>query len=161
MAVPDDQSASSSRFEVLRAQAEDMRVQSRVTVQRAHATWEQVCAEWRQVEARWRSTEHVRERWLSHAAQHEERLDSASARLQARLTGMRVIEQAKGILMAEYGFTADQASDELRRAALRCQMGVPELAATIVVRMAEVKQRKPESGRPGHRRQIRNSSASS
>src|SRR5262249_51840368 len=122
MAVPDDQSASSSRLDVLRAQAEDVREQSRVTVERALATWEQVSAGWQQVEARWRSTEHVRERWLSHATQHEERLASASARLQTRLTGMRVIEQAKGILMAEYGFTADQASDELRRASLRCQM---------------------------------------
>ena len=158
--MADAQSASSSRFEDLRAQAEDVREQSRAAVRRAHATWEQVSAEWQQVEARWRGTEHVRERWLSYAAQHEERQDSAYARIQARLTSTRVIEQAKGILMAEYGFTAEQASDELRRASLRCQMGVQDLAAAIVVRMAEAEQPKPERGLQGRRRQIRESPAS-
>jgi len=159
MAVPDDQSAGSSRFEVLRAQAESVREQSRATVRRAHATWEKVSAEWQQVEARWRGTEQLRERWLSHAAKHEERQFCAYARMQERLTSTRVIEQAKGILMAEYGFTADQASDELRRASLRCQMRVPDLAAAIVIRTAEMDQPKPERGLPGERRQIRDSPA--
>jgi hypothetical protein len=116
------------------------------------ATWAKVSAEWEQVEARWLRAEHVRERWLSHAAQHEERQYSSSAVMQARLTSMPVIEQAKGILMAECGFTADQASDALRRASLSYQMRVQDLAATIVARtaaadMAAMDQRKPKLGR--------------
>ena len=98
----------------------------------------------------WRQAYRTDQEWLRY---------SEYARLRARLASLPVIEQAKGILMAEYGFTADQASDELRRASLRCQMGVPELAATIVVRMAEMEQPKPERGPPGRRR--RNSPASS
>jgi len=156
--MPDDGSASSSRFELLRAQAESARKQSQATVRRAQAAWEKVSAEWQQVEARWRRTEQVRARWLSHAAQNEERQYAAHARMQARLTDSQVIEQAKGILMAECGFTADQAFDALRRAALSSQMRVPDVAATIVVRTAEMEQPKPDRSLPGHRRQSRNSS---
>jgi len=44
---------------------------------------------------------------------------SAYARLQERLASMPVIEQAKGILMAQYGWPEDQAFDALRRASQR------------------------------------------
>jgi len=53
---------------------------------------------------------------------------------------MPVIEQAKGIIMAECGYTADQAYDALRRASLRSQMPMHDLAATIVARTAGSKQ---------------------
>jgi len=149
MATSGDPMATSNRLEVLCAQADAARKQSQATVQRAHAAWARVSAEWQQVEARWRRAEDVRERWLSHAAQHEQRRYSAYARMQARLTNMPVIEQAKGILMAECGLTADQASDALRRAALRSQMRVLDLAATIVARTAGIEHPEPQRGRAG------------
>jgi hypothetical protein len=63
--------------------------------------------------------------------------DSAYARLQARMESMPVIEQAKGIMMAECGWTAEQAFDALRQASQRENVKVRELAARIVARTAE------------------------
>jgi hypothetical protein len=58
--------------------------------------------------------------------------DSATARLQARLETMPVIEQAKGILMDQEGCTAEQAFDLLRKASQSSNVPVRELAARIV-----------------------------
>lgn len=60
--------------------------------------------------------------------------DSAFARMQARLDTMAVIEQAKGILMAQNGCDADAAFGMLRRASQRSNIRVSELAAEIVQR---------------------------
>src|SRR5438105_8986445 len=49
----------------------------------------------------------------------EPRTVPLSARLQAQLASLPVIEQAKGVLMARTGCDADQAFDLLRRAAQR------------------------------------------
>jgi hypothetical protein len=59
---------------------------------------------------------------------------SASARLQARLASMPVIEQAKGILMAQYGWREDQAFEALRRVSQRENIKLRDLAACIVAR---------------------------
>ena len=59
---------------------------------------------------------------------------SAYARLQARLASMPVIEQAKGILMARYGWREDQAFEALRRVSQRENIKVRDLAACIVAR---------------------------
>ena len=61
---------------------------------------------------------------------------SAYARLQARLASMPVIEQAKGVLMAQCGWTADEAFDALRRASQRSNIRVRNLAAMIVASTA-------------------------
>jgi hypothetical protein len=57
---------------------------------------------------------------------------SLFARLQARLASMPVIEQAKGVLIAERGCEADEAFDLLRRASQRSNVPVRELAERIV-----------------------------
>ncbi|MBV9092793.1 MAG: ANTAR domain-containing protein [Streptosporangiaceae bacterium] len=62
--------------------------------------------------------------------------DSAFARLQARLDSMPVIEQAKGILMAEHRCGPDEAFDLLRRASQRANVKVSVLAAQIVEQIA-------------------------
>jgi hypothetical protein len=62
--------------------------------------------------------------------------DSAFARLQARLETMPVIEQAKGILMAQYRCPPDEAFDLLRRASQSANVKVSELAAQIVEQIA-------------------------
>lgn len=56
----------------------------------------------------------------------------AYARLQARLASLPVIEQAKGIIMAQYGWPEDQAFDALRRASQRENIKVRDLAARVV-----------------------------
>lgn len=53
-------------------------------------------------------------------------------RLLARLETMPVIEQAKGILMAQQGCGADEAFDLLRRASQRSNVPVRQLAKLIV-----------------------------
>jgi hypothetical protein len=59
---------------------------------------------------------------------------SAYARLEARLETMPVIEQAKGIVMAQTGCTAEQAFGMLRRASQRSNIKVRDLADDIVGR---------------------------
>lgn len=61
---------------------------------------------------------------------------SAFARLQAQLDSMPVIEQAKGILMAQQQCGPDEAFDLLRRASQRANVRVSVLAAQIVERVA-------------------------
>jgi len=59
---------------------------------------------------------------------------SAYARLEARLASMPVIEQAKGILMAQYGWPEDLAFQTLRRVSQRENIKVRDLAACVVAR---------------------------
>ena len=61
---------------------------------------------------------------------------SAYARLLARMETMPVIEQAKGVLMAQFGYDEDEAFDMLRRASQRSHIPVRDLAGQIVARTA-------------------------
>jgi AmiR/NasT family two-component response regulator len=72
--------------------------------------------------------------------------DSAYARLQAQLDTMPVIEQAKGILMAQYRCRPEEAFDLLRRASQRANVKVSVLAAQIVEQIASPERR--SAGRP-------------
>jgi multidrug efflux pump subunit AcrA (membrane-fusion protein) len=65
-------------------------------------------------------------------------LRSAYARLQARLDTMPVIEQAKGIIMAQSHCGDAEAFDMLRRASQRSNVPVRDLAAQIVANTAGV-----------------------
>jgi AmiR/NasT family two-component response regulator len=60
--------------------------------------------------------------------------DSAFARLYVRVATMPVIEQAKGILMAQHGGDPDEAFDLLRRASQRSNVPLRVLAEQIVDR---------------------------
>lgn len=70
--------------------------------------------------------------------------NSAFARLQARLDTMPVIEQAKGVLMAQHRCGPDEAFDLLRRASQRANIKVSVLAAQIVEQVAAPE---PQPGR--------------
>jgi ANTAR domain len=61
-------------------------------------------------------------------------MNSALARLQARLETMPVIEQAKGVIMEQEGCTAEQAFDLLRKASQSSNVPIRELAVLIVTR---------------------------
>jgi hypothetical protein len=62
---------------------------------------------------------------------------SPYARLAAQVASRPVIEQAKGILMAQAGCTDQQAFTLLRRASQRANVPVRELAERIVARAAQ------------------------
>ena len=79
-------------------------------------------------------------------SQREQLHESAYARLLAKLETMPVIEQAKGILIAQTGCTPEEAFDMLRRASQRSNVRVSELAAGIVDRAVT-------RGRPGGERE--------
>jgi hypothetical protein len=67
--------------------------------------------------------------------------DSAYARLQAKLDSMPVIEQAKGVLMAQYRCPPEEAFDLLRRASQNANIKVSVLAAQIVEQVASAEPR--------------------
>jgi len=62
--------------------------------------------------------------------------DSAFARLQAKMGSMPVIEQAKGIVMAQQGCGAEEAFELLRQASQRTNVKVYVLAEQIIKAVA-------------------------
>jgi ANTAR domain len=99
---------------------------------RAQALWEQsralrLLSE--QARARARAT---REQILAGRSQREILHDSAFARLVAKQETMLVIEQAKGIIMAQQRCGPEEAFDLLRQASQRTNIKVHVLAARIV-----------------------------
>jgi len=95
-----------------------------------------------QVKARLRAT---LEQSMKGRSQREVLHDSAFARLQARLETMPVIEQAKGIVMAQNRCGPDEAFDLLRRASQRANVKISVLAAHLVEQIAS-----PESAGNAH-----------
>ena len=124
-----------ARLHELYEQAAAARNQSRALVAR-HRVIRQSNAEILQdLRAAQERAEQIRELWL--AARTGRLHYSAHARLQARLESMPVIEQAKGIIMAQCGWPEDQALDALRRASQRQNVKLRELAAQIVAQTAQ------------------------
>lgn len=77
-----------------------------------------------------------RERGRMSRSHSEASFESAYVRLLARFESQPVIEQAKGILMAQGHCSADAAFEILRRASQRENVPVREIAARIVKRAA-------------------------
>jgi hypothetical protein len=88
----------------------------------------------------------TRERLSAGRAEREVLHQSAFARLAARLDSQPVIEQAKGILIAQVGCTPDEAFTMLRAASQRTNVRIRELARDIVERTAS---RNHSDGKPG------------
>jgi hypothetical protein len=80
--------------------------------------------------------ETIRQRISAGRSRREVLYHSAYARLEARLETMPVIEQAKGILMAQTGCGAEQAFEMLRRASQQSNVKVRDLAGAIIYRAA-------------------------
>ena len=75
--------------------------------------------------------------WIETGRPQQEVLrESAFARMQARLDSLPVIEQAKGIVMAQQRCGPEEAFDLLRRASQRANVKLHVLAAQIVDRVA-------------------------
>jgi AmiR/NasT family two-component response regulator len=85
---------------------------------------------WQDAQAAWALAQDIQAR-QEKAAKGSAR-ESRTARLEARLASMLVVEQAKGVLIAQQGCDADQAFELLCRAAHRSSLPVRELAEQIV-----------------------------
>ena len=96
-----------------------------------------------------RASEQARRQRRSSPAGQDLIQQSEYARLLARLETMPVIEQAKGIIMAQSHCGHAQAFDLLRRASQRSNVPVRELAAQIVAKAAQIP---PEPARQPSRR---------
>jgi hypothetical protein len=118
----------------LYAQAEAARLQSRRLVRQLRATQRKADENWQHIQASWGQTQHIRALRLAARTDPDWLRHWAYARMQARLASMPVIEQAKGIIMAQCGWSEDQAFDALRRASQRENIKVRDLAAKIVAR---------------------------
>jgi hypothetical protein len=112
-----------SRVRAELARAQDLHAQAQVTLARAHA----LASDRRRIVGSLRQP----------VALSRELLEwSPYARLAAQVASRPVIEQAKGILMAQAGCTDQQAFNLLRRASQRANVPVRDLAAQIVARAA-------------------------
>ena len=84
------------------------------------------------------------------AAQRDSALVAAQAeiaQLRVALTTRGVIDQAKGILMAQTGCTADAAFEMLRDASMRDNRKLNEVAARIVASVVDEDRGRPSPGR--------------
>ena len=91
---------------------------------------------WQDAQSAWARAQAIQARQdeAVNASARESRTVSRSARLEALLASLPVIEQAKGVLMARQGCDADQALDLLCRAAQRSNTPVREVAEQIVTK---------------------------
>jgi len=118
------------RLDNLYAAARIARSQAQQSVRRSERVLRECQSARREHQQTCAQVERLRELWLS--GQRDRLRYSPYARLQARLASMPVIEQAKGILMAQCGCSAEQAFDALRHVSQRENIRVRDLAARIV-----------------------------
>jgi len=119
-----------SRFEELYVSAREARRRAHFMVQWAEATLQEARATWQMYQQAEATAERLCELWLSE--RRESMRYSVYARLQARLATMPVIEQAKGVIMARFGWSEEEAIDALRKASQRSNIRVRDLAAAVV-----------------------------
>ena len=121
-AIPGHLETGRPQWEILREALEAAKAEHRAQAHRFEAAKAQL-----QATAEWIETGRP---------QREVLRDSAVARMRARLESLPVIEQAKGILMAQQQCGAEEAFDLLRRASQRANVKVNVLAAQIVANIA-------------------------
>jgi AmiR/NasT family two-component response regulator len=109
----------------------------------AHQHAEQILEQLAETQARLRDTRKLlREGRDRRAVLH----DSAYARLAARLDTLPVVEQAKGILVAQTGCTPDEAFELLRSASQRSNVKLRDVARKIVEGAAADGSHRPRPG---------------
>ena len=118
----------------LYAQARAARKQSRRLVGELRESRRKLAENLQLIQRAWGEAARLQARRQAFHTDQDRRRYSAYARLQARLASMPVIEQAKGILMAEYGWPEDRAFAALRQVSQRENVKVRDLAAGIVGR---------------------------
>src|SRR5262245_43979989 len=98
----------------LYAQAEAARKQSQALAERLQAAQRKASENWQLICATWNRAEEARARWLADHSAPDRLRYSTNAPLQARVASVPVTEQAKGIMMAQHGWSEEQAFDALR-----------------------------------------------
>ena len=126
-----------SRWQQLCVRAEATRGQSRALAVRHWAAQRRAAELLQAAKAARDRAQQVHELWLATRSGANPLRYSAYARLQARLASMPAIEQAKGIIMAQFGWPEDQAFDALRRVSQQENIKVRDLAAKIVATAAQ------------------------
>jgi len=132
--MPAGKASTDGQLHDLCVQAEAARTRSRLLAGQLHAAQRRTQENWQLIQVAWDQAERIRTQRLAARTDRDRLRLSAYARLQARLASMPVIEQAKGIIMARYGWPEEQAFDALRRASQRQNIKVRDLAASIVAR---------------------------
>jgi hypothetical protein len=120
------------------ARARAARRQSQVLVEQLRAARHNTAVILQVVRNAQDQAEEIHALWLALHPESDRLHYSAHARLQARLKSMPVIEQAKGIIMAQCGWPEDRAFEALRRASQRENMKLRDVAAKIVARTVRV-----------------------
>ena len=120
----------------LYAQALAARQHAQFLARELQATKRKTAENWQLIRNAWDQAEQIQARREAARTDPDQLRYSAYARLQARLASMPVIEQAKGIIMAQQGCPEDQAFVALRRASQRENVKLRDLAAMIVARTA-------------------------
>ena len=123
---------------------DDLSDRLKTALERAAANYRRTRELWQQTESMLAENQMARQElreacqgWPPRALARRELLQrSAYARLTARLQTMPVIEQAKGIIMAQSACDDAEAFDMLRRASQRSNVPVRELAARILAKSA-------------------------
>jgi len=105
-----------------------------VLAERLAAARAALAASTQQLAATYSRLQDTRAAIASGRSRREQLHELAYARLRAQLETMPVIEQAKGILIAQTGCEPEEAFDMLRKASQRSNVRVSELAAGIVQR---------------------------
>lgn len=150
--MPGTVGGTDSELGALYAQAQAARRQSRLLAGRLRATRTEIQETLQHLQAARDRTDQICELWLATYTTPPSKQVlrySAYARLKAQLATMPVIEQAKGIIMAQCGWPEDQAFDALRRASQRENVKLRDLAARIVATAAESASAQPQpSSRP-------------
>ena len=144
--MPADNASIEAQLHELYAQADAARKQSRALVGQLHESQRKVRENWQLIRDACARAELIRADRLAACTDPDRLRYSAYTRLQARLASMPVIEQAKGIIMAKYGWPEDQAFDALRRASQRENIKVRDLAASIVAQAAHSASAKRRGG---------------
>ncbi len=134
--MPTGDPGANGQLHDLYTQAEATRRQAHLLAGQLRATRLKTSEQWQLIQAAWERTEQIRARRQAVRNDPDLLRYSAYARLQARLASMPVIEQAKGVIMAKYGWPEDQAFEALRRASQRENIKVRELAVRIMAQTA-------------------------
>ena len=140
------------------AKAQAERDRSALLARQLQAAEHQAKENWQLIRDAWGRAERLRAQRLAASTDPGRLRYSAYARLQARLTSLPLIEQAKGIIMAQYGWPEDQAFDAMRRMSQQENIKVRELAASIVAQARSAPAQPPTApvsttAQPGRRRE--------
>jgi len=145
--MPAGNSRIDSQLAEVYTRARAARVQSQILAEQLHATKSDTAVILQGIRNARDRAEQIHELWLTAHPSADRLRYSAHARLQARLKSLPVIEQAKGIIMAQCGWPEDLAFDALRRASQRENMKLRDIAAKIVAKTARSASNEPLPGR--------------